>query len=123
MDAIAVLEQELEHKRLKLLALDEEIAALETALSVLSGSYVSRAQESPAEKVLRPSVERVEVQPRQVPPVHASPVRQEQPPTFGVHCPACGSGMERGSRTLSSGRTVPLLICVDSGCNNEIIAA
>lgn len=45
-----------------------------------------------------------------------------QPPAPRIHCNACGGSMEHGYRELSNGRTVNLLVCKDSGCNNEQLA-
>lgn len=58
----------------------------------------------------------------ELPPNPPSPQRPPEPPDTRVLCPACGGRMEPSQRTLQSGKTVNLLMCVDSGCNNEVYA-
>lgn len=96
---IADLEEELTRSVEEALELDESIEGLRQAIAVLRGQI-----------------------PATMPPpaaVHVA-VQKASEPT-GPRCGACGSEMFRDIRTLGNGKQVPLLVCRDSGCNNEQI--
>lgn len=93
------LERECGRKVEEYLELEEEITALRHAIEVLKGN-------TPPTDVRQP--EALYVATAAQVPVHVGPT-----------CNACGSPMYPGTRTLGNGKLVNLLICNDSGCNNE----
>lgn len=96
------LEQECKRKIEDYLELEDEITALQHAIQVLKGN--SPPSDAPLPQAVYTAV------------AAAVPV----PP--GPRCSACGSQMFHSTRELKSGKVVNLLVCNDSGCNNETIA-
>lgn len=137
MSLVEQIEKTLEEELDKLLTLEAQIEALsyqrdesatlvrrhKRALDALTGELeeeVPRVQESVGYQEGRQSMGGFQDQPREVPP---PPQSQKIRASDGIPCPACGSGMEYGHRELNNGKTVRLLVCRDSGCNNEILAS
>ena len=99
--------------------LELKIQALEQAKQALAGSGVTGSPVRNNEEVRRKDLGRVEVQPVQIPPSYDVPRRPPEPVDTRLPCPACGGRLESGTRTLSNGKVVNLLMCTDSGCNHE----
>lgn len=93
------LERECKRKVEEYLELEEEVTALRHAIEVLKGN-------TPHTDVKQPDA------------LYVSVAAQVPKPT-GPTCNACGSPMFPGQRTLGNGKVVNMLICNDSGCNNE----
>lgn len=138
-EIISSIKEQLDIELTKLIDLELELERLEEirqeyrvnikrfkiAYDALTGNY----QEAPSRDEVRahPEVRQEAVEVVQERPVQAYPAngRSEpkiEPATPRIHCNACGGSMEPGTRELSNGRTVHLLVCRDSGCNNEQLA-
>lgn len=111
MDLVKELEQRLELEVDKLIEQEDIVERLRQALQVLKPSqdYQTRL----------PALGSLESQPRIVDAPPPSPQRPPEPVDTRIHCNACGGRMESSIRTLQSGKTYPVLVCTDSGCNNE----
>jgi hypothetical protein len=120
MTALEALRREQTNIRVTILGLEDKFDALQKAIDVLEGTDSYHEVRANTE-TSSPIVGRVEEEPREVPSVDVRPQRSPKPVDTRPFCNACGSRMEPSQRTLQSGKTVNLLICTDSGCNNEVL--
>lgn len=98
-----------------------QVGRLKKALYALTGELEEqepRAEEAVGLRQSEVPMGGLQSQPREVPP----PVVSKREYSSSLRpCPACGAGMEPQLRTLKSGKTIQLLVCNDSGCNNEML--
>jgi hypothetical protein len=79
---------------------------LQRALDILEDRVTLPVQEPPPPSEVEP-----------VKPVPAAPIKKQEGPA----CQACGKGVMRPAyKRVPSGITVSMMMCDDSGCNNEV---
>lgn len=139
VDLVREIKRQIDEVLTKLITVEEELEKLEEVrnnfrvdvkrLKIAYDALTGTSTEAPSRDEVRahPEVRQEAVEVVQERPVQAYPAngRSEpkiEPATPRIHCNACGGSMEPGSRELSNGRTVHLLVCRDSGCNNEQLA-
>lgn len=126
VDILLDIEDEITDLEAKRKASQEVIFRTKRAINALTGT-MDRLHPIPEETMggqesQEPLVQ-LETKPLPIPSRSESTRVNPSRNVSGPSCPACGGELEPGSRTLSNGRVVNLLICRDGGCNNEVIAA
>jgi hypothetical protein len=119
--SLDILKQEQERLLDQIESLENKYRALQSAIDILEEAP-SREEVRGYSEVRSKTVERLEREPREVSPRHASPPRPVLPPDTRPLCAGCGGRMEPAQRELSNGKVVQYLSCTDSGCNNEQLA-
>ena len=114
MSALQTLKTLLEVEVEKLIAQEDVVESLRRTIWLL--------EEGSPKEVRHSVVGRLEKESGQVPPRDVAPERPRVEGDSRLPCNACGGRMEPSQRVLGNGKVVNLLICTDSGCNNEQVS-